>query len=167
MKNLLRSTTSLGLSLALAFPHGAFAQEQNLAECGPVGEATEFPCAFDDQTVENAEELRVIAGLSADAEASAEVEAEAEVEIEQLYCTYNIPRIGQIYVLFKAKIKDGIFGAGEESLECRLFEEDEIPWTELAFPSVEQTLKHYFADRKDGLFPAHLETIGTRLDHTG
>lgn len=82
MKNLLRSTTSLGLSLALAFPHGAFAQEQNLAECGPVGEATEFPCAFDDQTVENAEELRVIAGLSANAEASAEVEAEAEVETE-------------------------------------------------------------------------------------
>ena len=82
MKNLLRSTTSLGLSLALAFPHGAFAQEQNLAECGPVGEATEFPCAFDDQTVENAEELRVIAGLSADAEASAEVEAEAEAEVE-------------------------------------------------------------------------------------
>ena len=29
-------------------------------------------------------------------------EAEAEVEIEQLYCMYNIPRIGQIYVLFKA-----------------------------------------------------------------
>ncbi|MGR3477737.1 MAG: OmpA family protein [Sulfitobacter sp.] len=82
MKNLLRSTTSLGLSLALAFPHGAFAQEQNLAECGPVGEATEFPCAFDDQTVEDAEELRVIAGLSADAEASAEVEAEAEAEVE-------------------------------------------------------------------------------------
>jgi outer membrane protein OmpA-like peptidoglycan-associated protein len=82
MKNLLRSTTSLGLSLALAFPHGAFAQEQNLAECGPAGEATEFPCAFDDQTVENAEELRVIAGLSADAEASAEVEAEAEAEVE-------------------------------------------------------------------------------------
>ena len=82
MKNLLRSTTSLGLSLALAFPHGAFAQEQNLAECGPVGDATEFPCAFDDQTVENAEELRVIAGLSADAEASAEVEAEAEAEVE-------------------------------------------------------------------------------------
>ncbi|UWR32088.1 OmpA family protein [Sulfitobacter sp. W027] len=84
MKNLLRSTTSLGLSLALAFPHGAFAQDQNLAECGPVGEATEFPCAFDDQTVENAEELRVIAGLSADAEAdaSAEVEAEGEAEAE-------------------------------------------------------------------------------------
>ncbi|MEM5543573.1 OmpA family protein [Sulfitobacter sp. AS92] len=82
MKNLLRSTTSLGLSLALAFPHGAFAQDQNIAECGPVGEATEFPCAFDDQTVENAEELRVIAGLSADAEASPEAEVQAEGEAE-------------------------------------------------------------------------------------
>ncbi len=30
-------------------------------------------------------------------------EAEAEIEIEQLYCMYNIPRIGQIYVLFKAQ----------------------------------------------------------------
>ncbi|MFG6590969.1 OmpA family protein [Sulfitobacter sp. 1A12157] len=82
MKNLLRSTTSLGLSLALAFPHGAFAQEQNLAECGPVGEATEFPCAFNDQTVENAEELRLIAGLSAEAEAEVEGEAEVEAEAE-------------------------------------------------------------------------------------
>ncbi|MDN8492668.1 NUDIX hydrolase, partial [Acinetobacter baumannii] len=75
-------------------------------------------------------------------------EAEAEIEIEQLYCMYNIPRIGQIYVLFKAQLKDGIFGAGEESIECRLFEEHEIPWGELAFPSVEHTLRHYFEDRK-------------------
>ncbi|WPZ20256.1 OmpA family protein [Sulfitobacter faviae] len=82
MKNLLRSTTSLGLSLALAFPHGAFAQEQNLNECGPVGEATEFPCAFDDQTVESAEELRVMAGLSGEALAEVEAEGEAEVEAE-------------------------------------------------------------------------------------
>ncbi|MEZ6840777.1 hypothetical protein ABVN80_05465 [Acinetobacter baumannii] len=37
-------------------------------------------------------------------------------------------RIEQIYVLFKAQLKDGIFGAGEESIECRLFEEHEIPW---------------------------------------
>ena len=94
-------------------------------------------------------------------------EAEAEVDIEQLYCMYNIPRIGQIYVLFKAHLKQGLFGAGEESLECRLFEEHEIPWTELAFPSVEHTLRHYFSDRQQGIFPSHLETLGTRLDHTG
>ena len=94
-------------------------------------------------------------------------EAEAEIEIEQLYCMYNIPRIGQIYVLFKAKLIEGRFGAGEESIECRLFEEHEIPWTELAFPSVEHTLRHYFTDRQSQQFPMHLETLGTRLDHTG
>lgn len=94
-------------------------------------------------------------------------EAEAEVEIEQLYCMYNIPRIGQIYVLFKANLIDGKFGAGEETIETRLFDEADIPWTELAFPSVEHTLRHYFADRKNNIFPMHLETLGSRLDHTG
>lgn len=94
-------------------------------------------------------------------------EAEAEIHIEQLYCMYNIPRIGQVYVLFKANLIDGTFGAGEESIECRLFDEHEIPWTELAFPSVERTLRHYFEDRKNNSFITHLETIGTRIDHTG
>lgn len=94
-------------------------------------------------------------------------EAEAEIDIQQLYCTYNIPRIGQIYVLFKAELIDGKFGAGEESIECRLFEEADIPWDELAFPSVERTLRHYFSDRKINEFPMHLETLGSRLDHTG
>lgn len=94
-------------------------------------------------------------------------EAEAEVEIEQLYCMYNIPRIGQIYVLFKANLVNGQFGSGEETIESRLFSEDEIPWSELAFPSVERTLRHYFEDRKTNQFDMHLETLGSRLDHTG
>lgn len=94
-------------------------------------------------------------------------EAEAEVEVEQLYCMYNIPRIGQIYVLFKSHLIDGKFGAGEETIESRLFSEDEIPWDDLAFPSVERTLRHYFADHKNHQFPLHLETLGSRLDHTG
>ncbi|KGT47245.1 MULTISPECIES: NUDIX hydrolase [Acinetobacter] len=94
-------------------------------------------------------------------------EAEAEVEIEQLYCMYNIPRIGQIYVLFKTQLIEGKFGAGEETIESRLFSEAEIPWADLAFPSVERTLRHYFEDRKTNTFPMHLETLGSRLDHTG
>ncbi|HJF28916.1 MAG TPA: NUDIX hydrolase, partial [Acinetobacter lwoffii] len=57
--------------------------------------------------------------------------------------------------------------AGEETIESQLFEEENIPWSELAFPSVEQTLRHYFEDRKTHHFPLHLETLGTRLDHTG
>ena len=94
-------------------------------------------------------------------------EAEAKVEIEHIYCMYNIPRIGQIYSLFKAKLIDGKFGAGEETIESRLFEEHEIPWDELAFPSVKATLEHYFRDRKNNHFPVHLDTLGSRLDGSG
>lgn len=86
-------------------------------------------------------------------------EAEGVVNIEQLYCLYNIPHIGQIYVLFKGNLQDGVYGAGEESLECALFAEADIPWNSLAFPSVERTLRHYFADRTTGVFAIHLETL--------
>ncbi|UOA32017.1 Outer membrane porin F [Sulfitobacter sp. DSM 110093] len=116
MKNLLRSTTSLGLSLALAFPHGAFAQDQNLAVCGPVGEVTEFPCAFDDQTVENAEELRVIAGLSAEADANAEAgdSAEAQVEAEGDAEAESGSLLGQA----AGAVSDAVTGAEEQAEEA-------------------------------------------------
>jgi ADP-ribose pyrophosphatase YjhB (NUDIX family) len=87
-------------------------------------------------------------------------EAEGRVIKPQLYCIYNIPRIGQVYMLFLCELADGVFGAGEESLECALFAEDEIPWGELAFPSIDLTLKHYFQDRRNGHYPQHLDTIG-------
>ena len=86
-------------------------------------------------------------------------EAEAVVNLEQLYCLYDVPHIGQIYSVFKGTLENGSFGAGIETLESRLFSEDEIPWDELAFPSVKSTLQHYFNDRKTLSFPLHLQTI--------
>lgn len=86
-------------------------------------------------------------------------EAEAKINIEQLFCMYDFPQIGHIYVFFKAQLVNGFFGAGEETLETRLFTEEEIPWTELAFSSVAQTLKHYFADQKKGKTGFHHETL--------
>lgn len=91
-------------------------------------------------------------------------EAEGHVTIDHLYCSYNIPKIGQIYMLFKGQLEDGEFGAGDESLECALFDEADIPWDSLAFPSIYRTLKHYYHDRKAHDFstnqvPFHLETI--------
>lgn len=96
-------------------------------------------------------------------------EAEGRVSHAHLYCIYNIPRIGQVYMLFQCDLDEGVFGVGSESLECALFDEADIPWGELAFPSIDRTLKHYFADRKAypqlKNLPQHLETIGPS-DHT-
>lgn len=89
-------------------------------------------------------------------------EAEAHIDTEQLYCLYDIPRIGQIYSIFKAQLRHGKFGAGPETIESRLFSEQDIPWDQLAFQSVRQTLEHYFSDRQQQQYPLHLETLDAR-----
>lgn len=60
-------------------------------------------------------------------------EALAEVNIEGLYSIIDVPHINQVHMFFRATLKDGRFGAGEESLESRLFALDEIPWEDISF----------------------------------
>jgi ADP-ribose pyrophosphatase YjhB (NUDIX family) len=86
-------------------------------------------------------------------------EANARVEVGPLYALYNIPHINQVYLLFLARLIDLEFSPGTESLETRLFEEHEIPWQQLAFATVRNTLRHYFEDRQAGEFRFHLGTI--------
>ena len=86
-------------------------------------------------------------------------EAKARVTIEQMYVTLSLPEISQVYVLFRAKLHDLDFGPGAESLEVKLFSESDIPWDQLAFRTIDAALKHYYADRKTGAFPAHVETL--------
>ena len=86
-------------------------------------------------------------------------EAEAKVKLHSLYTVINVPQIDQVHMYFLATLIDGKFGVGTESLECRLFEEDEIPWDDLAFPTVKRTLKLYFEDRQHGEFSTHVSDI--------
>jgi hypothetical protein len=82
---------------------------------------------------------------------------------------YNIPHINQVYVLFRAQLLDMDFSAGAETLEARLFDEAEIPWDQIAFATVRNTLKHYYADRVKGEYKFHMGTIepvsGQRVLH--
>jgi ADP-ribose pyrophosphatase YjhB (NUDIX family) len=86
-------------------------------------------------------------------------EANARVEIGALYAVYNVPHVNQVYMLFLARLLDLDFHAGTESLETRLFREDEIPWDQIAFATVRNTLTHYFADHARKHFGFHLGTI--------
>jgi ADP-ribose pyrophosphatase YjhB (NUDIX family) len=106
------------------------------------------------------------AGFMENAETTAEgaqretlEEANARVEILGLYALFNIPHINQVYMLFRARLLDLDFSAGAESLETRLFDEEEIPWNEIAFITVRRTLHHYFDDRRRGEFQFHIGTI--------
>jgi ADP-ribose pyrophosphatase YjhB (NUDIX family) len=79
-------------------------------------------------------------------------EANALVSIGELYSLYNLPYINQVHLLFRARLLNLDFSPGAESLEVRLFSEEDIPWDTLAFRPVRFTLQHYFSDRKTGDF---------------
>ena len=86
-------------------------------------------------------------------------ETRTKVEMRDLYLIFNIPQISQIYMIFLADVIQEDFGQTSESLEVRLFGEDEIPWEQLAFPFVPLALKNYFKDRQSNKFNLKIESI--------
>lgn len=69
-------------------------------------------------------------------------EACAHVEIGRLIGIYEIPRISQVHVFYRARLTAPHFAAGEESQEVLLFSWDDLPWDDLAFPSVVWALEN-------------------------
>jgi ADP-ribose pyrophosphatase YjhB (NUDIX family) len=70
-------------------------------------------------------------------------EARAKLEIDQLLATYAITRISQVQLIYRARLLTPEVSAGPESRAVGLFEWKDIPWDELAFPSVLWALHHY------------------------
>ena len=86
-------------------------------------------------------------------------EAQAKVDNLRPYALYNICYVNQIYFMFRAHLTDGRFSPGKESLEVKLFTQDEIPWEEIAFRVLQETLIQYFKDRPAGKFPFYMGEI--------
>jgi len=89
-------------------------------------------------------------------------EARARVDVGELYTVISLPQISQVYVMFRSRLLDLDFGPGPESLEVRLFHEDEIPWDRIAFRTIARTLRNYFLDRRDGAFPLRVSALERR-----
>lgn len=70
-------------------------------------------------------------------------EACARIYIDALLGVYHIPRISQVQLIYRASLRDGAFAAGPESQAVQLFRWEEIPWTDIAFPSVRWALNHF------------------------
>jgi ADP-ribose pyrophosphatase YjhB (NUDIX family) len=82
-------------------------------------------------------------------------EAGARIHMQGLFTLINVARVGQVHFFYRALLLSDQFNPGIETIEARLFAENEIPWEEIAFQTVQETLKHYFADRKRGEFSIH------------
>jgi ADP-ribose pyrophosphatase YjhB (NUDIX family) len=86
-------------------------------------------------------------------------EAGARVELLAAFSMISVPYVNQVHVFYRARLLDLEFKPGVESLEVALFEENKIPWQDIAFRTVGATLRHWFADRRRGAFGFHAEDI--------
>jgi ADP-ribose pyrophosphatase YjhB (NUDIX family) len=86
-------------------------------------------------------------------------EAGARIELQDLFTIINVVRVGQVHLFYRARLQDTDFDPGPETIEARLFTEDEIPWEELAFRTVKETLRRFFEDRRAGRFGVHCADI--------
>jgi ADP-ribose pyrophosphatase YjhB (NUDIX family) len=74
-------------------------------------------------------------------------EAGAHIKLGNLFSLLNVARVHQVHMFYLATLLDLDFAPGEESLDVRLFSEADIPWDDLAFPTIRTTLELFFADR--------------------
>jgi ADP-ribose pyrophosphatase YjhB (NUDIX family) len=82
-------------------------------------------------------------------------EAGATFEMGELFSVMNVTRVGQVHFFYRAQLLSATFDPGHETQEARLFATADIPWNELAFRTVSETLKRYLADASTGQFALH------------
>jgi ADP-ribose pyrophosphatase YjhB (NUDIX family) len=86
-------------------------------------------------------------------------ESGAEFELEGFFSLINVAQVGQVHMFYRARLLSDIFNPGFETVEARLFAEHEIPWDQIAFRTVKETLDRYFRDRSAGHFNFHAVDI--------
>ena len=89
-------------------------------------------------------------------------EAGARIELGPAFSLVSVPLVNQVHLFYRARLLGLDFKPGEESLEVALFEENDVPWAQIAFRTVGFTLKQWFEDRSRGSFGFHSHDISAR-----
>lgn len=96
-------------------------------------------------------------------------EAGASIDLHDLFALMNVPHVHQVHLFYRATLTDLNYKAGIESLEVDLFSEATVPWNDLAFQTVSQTLKLFFSDlrkvREGAGFGFHARDITPPVQH--
>jgi ADP-ribose pyrophosphatase YjhB (NUDIX family) len=82
-------------------------------------------------------------------------EAGAQFELQALFSVMNVARVGQVHFFYRARLLSTEFNPGHETMEAKLFTESDIPWDDIAFRTVRETLERYFSDRRQGQYGIH------------
>jgi len=101
-------------------------------------------------------------GETLEAGAIRETQEEAGIDIQcgQLLSSISVPHISQVHIFFLAVMHSPAHAhSTSESLAVKLFAIDDIPWDEIAFPTVKKTLRHYLDDRESGVIQTRVLNI--------
>lgn len=93
-------------------------------------------------------------------------EASAKAVNLSLFTMYNLPHINQVYVMFRSELVGGRASPGAESSEVALMEEKDIPWREIAFPVIKESLELYFEDKRNQAFSLHYGDMRKLPNHS-
>ena len=86
-------------------------------------------------------------------------EACATLEDLHLHMMVDVPHINQVHIFYRANMVNGEYAAGVESLDVKLFDEADIPWSDLAFNTVRRALECFFIDRGRDVFTVHTDCL--------
>jgi hypothetical protein len=75
--------------------------------------------------------------------------------MEGLFTVISVARVGQVHMFYRARLLSDQFNPGFETQEARLYAQHEIPWDEIAFRTVKETLELFFSDRLKGQYQVH------------
>lgn len=79
-------------------------------------------------------------------------EAQAKIILKPLFTILNVAHVHQVHLFYRSNLVDLNFSPGLESLDVKLFSESEIPWDDIAFPTVSRTLSLFFKDLAENRF---------------
>src|SRR3954464_401969 len=83
----------------------------------------------------------------------------ANIEMGEPFTLISVPRVNQVHLYYRARLRNLEFKPGEETLEVAMVEEAAVPWDDIAFRAVAAPLRLWFADRKRGTFTFHTEDL--------
>ncbi|MCB2112283.1 MAG: NUDIX hydrolase [Parvularculaceae bacterium] len=70
-------------------------------------------------------------------------EARVRPSLERVLAIYSVPRISQVQIMFRGRVGSAECSPGPESREVDFFDWSDIPWPDLAFPTVGWALRHF------------------------
>ncbi|WP_437880327.1 NUDIX hydrolase [Pseudomonas sp. LRF_L74] len=83
-------------------------------------------------------------------------ETGVRAEIVSPYSIFSVPAISEVYIVFRAIALEDTGRYGPETMDCRFFAPEEIPWEQIYYPAIRQILERYIAERRAGSYGIYI-----------